>query len=474
MSELSQPNRKGPDESHSSDRAAAGQSAQTSNALFDDGMEALGNGGKPPDYAKAFQCFSQATAAGHHGAQAVLAALYMDGLGVSKDPFMGVRLALASAEHGNPTAQSLLGRAYLIGEGTKRDYSKAAYWLAKAVENGRPEALANLAALYDAGQGVTQSREYAISLFERLLHLDPANGIEQVKFFAAGGNLSAKCVLGALLAGGIGVKQDREEGIKLLNEASSAGIESAKKLLGITYVHCQDQKQRGVEMLREYAATDHAAALQVGIALEKDHSMEAHAGEALEFLWQAERNGNPRAALILGVRAILGEYGVEQNLERAFDLITRASEGGDAFASNLLAIYLLGGLGVSQDVHRAFALFEKEAEGGNVMCRFNLALLRASFGPGAEHYEQSMEIIHSLESHPSLGTAARNFLKGSATERKNPVPVVLFPIEVVPGGRARDAWDFNRRLNEQLYKSYPELKEPIHAAHVPRTADLPP
>lgn len=115
-------------------------------------------------------------------AEAYLGLLYMNGIGVEKDPVKGFDLLdkasehgmqaatvmleqmktediIPSAELGNPSAQLLLGTRYMNGIGVERNFKKAAELYEKAAEAGYAGAQFNIGLLYE--QGIARKHDYA-------------------------------------------------------------------------------------------------------------------------------------------------------------------------------------------------------------------------------------------------------------------------------------------------------------------------
>lgn len=93
---------------------------------------------------------------GDVAAQALLAVVHFNGLGVERDYGEALRWARLAAEQGNARGQSLLGAAYYGGKGVARDPAEAARWARLAAEQGDGDGQTVLGALYLNGTGVPQ------------------------------------------------------------------------------------------------------------------------------------------------------------------------------------------------------------------------------------------------------------------------------------------------------------------------------
>jgi TPR repeat protein len=80
----------------------------------------------PKDLKEAAKWFQKAAENGNASAQLSLSMMYVDGLGVQKNPAEAVRWLQAAAQQENAVAQYSLGVMYIEGLGVKRDPAIAA------------------------------------------------------------------------------------------------------------------------------------------------------------------------------------------------------------------------------------------------------------------------------------------------------------------------------------------------------------
>lgn len=116
------------------------------------------------DYAKAKTIWEALSKDGFAEADATLAWMHHEGIGVPQDYKQAAEWYRRAAEHGIVTAQTNLGVFYENGWGVEQDYAKAAEWYAKAATQGYEHANYNLALLYLEGKGVEKNREMAINM----------------------------------------------------------------------------------------------------------------------------------------------------------------------------------------------------------------------------------------------------------------------------------------------------------------------
>ena len=97
--------------------------------------------------AEALKWLRKAADQGEPHAQYNLAAMYVQGLGVSKDEVEAAKWMQKAADQGLAAGQFGLGSMYAHGKGVPQSASEAANWYRKAVEQGDPAAMNNLAFL---------------------------------------------------------------------------------------------------------------------------------------------------------------------------------------------------------------------------------------------------------------------------------------------------------------------------------------
>lgn len=102
-------------------------------ADFADGLRAFDGG----DYALAFAEWQPLAEAGDAEAQAALAGLYMNGLGVRQDFGEAAKWYERAARQGDAVAQLNLGDLFAEGRGVQRNLVEAYVWLSLAARQGR-------------------------------------------------------------------------------------------------------------------------------------------------------------------------------------------------------------------------------------------------------------------------------------------------------------------------------------------------
>ena len=97
---------------------------------------------------QAFYWYSKFAEQGNADAPCILAAMYYEGIGVTKDYQKALVWFQKAAEQGNADAQSRLGRMYYEEIGVTKDDQKALVWFQKAAEQGDADAMFHIGHMY--------------------------------------------------------------------------------------------------------------------------------------------------------------------------------------------------------------------------------------------------------------------------------------------------------------------------------------
>ena len=266
------------------------------------------------------------------------------------------KLLLPSAENGNPKAQGLIARLYANGWGISRDLNAAVDWAKKAAANNNPEGI------------------YVLAFTER----DLSEKFRLTKQAADMGYALAKSVLARnYFFGLVGFAKNETEGMKYAREAAALNEPSAQAFLGDRYVSGTGSVAKDpLEALKWYklAAEQGFSGGQAGVGslflrgdgVTKDYF------EALKWFKIAlDNDGNPFAAAQLGYMYMNG-FGVSKNLEEAYKFNLQAANKGNPQAQANLGIQYKLGNGVSKDLEQAVIWLRKSAKTGNEFAKNQL------------------------------------------------------------------------------------------------------
>lgn len=261
-------------------------------------------------------------------AQAGLAYLLEQGLGVERDYAEAVKWYRAAAKAGVTYAQSALGTFYARGTGVAPYWAEARRWWTLAATGGDRRAQLQLALAYRAGRGGPRDEAVAQCLLRDL---------------AQSGDVDAQRTLGEIAFG----QRAFAEAGRWYAAAAAAGDERARTRLGLQFL-------RGQGVAKD--ATQAAALLQAGAAA-----------------------GDAEAMAALGALLATGE-GMPQDRAKALTFSRRAAALGNADAMNNLAALIERGENGTRDPERALIWYERAAALGSAAARRNIDRLVPTLG----------------------------------------------------------------------------------------------
>jgi TPR repeat protein len=140
------------DESPSSPRASLVANAFTSLGTYY--LEGIKGTNIKPNAPRAVEMFSySASYFGDPNAQFNLARLYLDGLGLEKDPRQAARWLNLAAEKGHSPAQALLGQLLVNGDGVPMQRARGLMWLELALQTADARSQAWVKSLHEEAFG---------------------------------------------------------------------------------------------------------------------------------------------------------------------------------------------------------------------------------------------------------------------------------------------------------------------------------
>lgn len=116
-------------------------------ALAEEGLTAYENG----DYAEAFRLFKRGDESGDPQSSFILGAMYLNGLGVGRNPAEAERLYVKAAENDYIPAMTTLGFLYAAGNILPENREAAHVYMAEAADKNDREAQVTLASWYENG-----------------------------------------------------------------------------------------------------------------------------------------------------------------------------------------------------------------------------------------------------------------------------------------------------------------------------------
>ena len=345
--------------------ADAGQASALSNL----GLLKLATG---EDVKASVALIENAANAGNARARITMGEMYLEGVGVAKDPEMAVRW-LQRAQEAEPSEASFLlariqegannheaalegfrksamnqylpammylGNKLLTGQGVKADLEEARKWFTKAVENGAPQAKVNLGviaeteAVIEKSKGesadqakVTEGLKKALALYNEAAELKVPDAYNKIGFF---------------YENALGVAKDEAKAAGQYKLGADAGQASSLYRLAL-----MNEEGRGVK--------------------EKNES------EALNLFYTAAKGGFPAAQLALGERYRAGKSSLQKDPVAAQAWFERAAQAGDVSAQLQLANMYERGEAGPQNFKAASELYLEAAKKNSPVAMYQLA-----------------------------------------------------------------------------------------------------
>lgn len=209
-------------------------------------------------------------------------------------------------------------------------------------------------------------------------------------------------------------KNDLNEAIKLLREASDLGDAFAQAFLGTMYHFGQGVPKNQLEAVRLYKSS----ALQglawgqinLGHAYEKGDGVPQNYSQARLLYSLAAKQGHPRAKADLGYLYLLGN-GVDKDEAEALRLMQDAAELGDAMALRHLGYMYQYGVGVYKDHSEAIRFYNLASEQGNALATTALGLMYESGLGVSQNYNEAIQLYRRAA---ELNDASGQFYLGNA------------------------------------------------------------
>lgn len=306
-----------------------------------------------PDMARARQLIDSANAIGAPAALPLLALQAMGGLESGRvDMNEALRLLTDAYDKRVPLAAYLIStQAWRTGRWSTGPQRLAA--LREAADQGSHAALFDLAKLYISGVAgaIEPDESIAVTMLERA---------------SRAGNAQARELLGtAYVTGQLGLTQDREAGMQLIERAAGQGLASSQYILAVDLR--ETDPERSTRLLQSSAAQNNAKAMyEIGRCHSNGECGFAEdETEASRWYLRAADAGNERASMVVGIMYQMsnGPLG-PRNAERALHYLRQGASGNDPDGLFNLADFLFRN-GPYQDIATAIRLMRQAADRGH-------------------------------------------------------------------------------------------------------------
>ncbi len=180
-----------------------------------------------------------------------------------------------------------------------------------------------------------------------------------------------------LAASSQGDTKKTAEGVGLVRKAMEAGNPLAARNYAVFTLNGIGMKQKNPAGARKILedgikAADAEAALVLSGLYAEDNGIGPDQAKVVDYLNQAASLGSANGQQALGQLYLAGTNGVEKNVAKALELLTKSSNGDNAVAKNLLATMYEQGLGVKKDPAKALEFYLASAKLGNGLAQNRL------------------------------------------------------------------------------------------------------
>ena len=260
---------------------------------------------------------------------------------------------LKGAQDGDIECMNLLAYAYANGIGRIANLEKAFSLFKKTADLGNAEGLFNVGVYYGTGDVVSQDYKKSTQYLQKA---------------AALGDTDALYQLGVYKMHGFGCDVNWKDALKYYRAAANNGCADAANELGYIY----DRGEHGIrkddkiafEWFLKAAELNHTEAIKYVIRAYHDGIVEDEDGE--KYLFWVKKGVEleiPEVYLQVGLFKYL-----DKEYDKAFELLSAASEKGKILANHILANMLIHGQGVEIDDDKAIKYLIDGANSGDETC----------------------------------------------------------------------------------------------------------
>jgi len=279
------------------------------------------------------------------------------------EPEKGVELFEEAADEGSTSALMMLGRIYFLGEGVPKNLKKAFRSFSRAAELGEPAGMYMTSLAYLEGLGVEK---------------DVAKGNQLLKQAADADYPSALIYCSVMYENGKSVPKDRE--------------------MSLYY------SRRAAQTMEETGITGHIYNLM------RTTSNKENQKEIYEWSLILAKDGSPLGQFLLAC-CYISSVGVDQDYEKAFELLRRSAEQGEPQAYLQLCVLNFLGKGVEVNYEEAERWGKKAAEAGIDKGHLFVFLCEA-IPTEKQGAAVSTEAVKHLEKASEMGLADAQFYYG--------------------------------------------------------------
>ncbi|KAK8893187.1 hypothetical protein M9Y10_021602 [Tritrichomonas musculus] len=311
------------------------------------------------DLEKAADYFKKAAESGKVDAMVQYGLCLLEGKGVSHaDPVKASQMFLKAIDKNDPTAMYQYALLLLEGNGVEKNYDEAIKYLKQAADQGDTSAQNRYGMILESEKKYKEAVEYYkkssdygdnmgmynyADILEKGEHAekDEKEAARLYRVCIRRGYVPAMVKYGEMLADGRGGVRDIDEARRLFVHAIQNGYASAYVSLGQLNLNEEKDKDKNekeaTRLFKKAADAGNVRGLiQYAVSLEEGIGVKKDVVKALELYQEAIKKGSIIALTKAARLLLLGEDGIEEDLETAIDYLSTAAENGDKEAQAIL------------------------------------------------------------------------------------------------------------------------------------------
>jgi TPR repeat protein len=340
---------------------------------------------------------------GHIGSCAAAGFLYFGSQSVPANPEKAAALSAKACDGGSARGCSNLGHAYERGEALNKDLEKARALYEKGCDGGFARGCTNLGVFAERASDPTRAN----MLFDRACEAGDGRGCHYLALNVDKGK---------------GIAQDPTRAKALFSRACQGKFPDACALLAAQLVGgTEEERQKGVKELDESCAAGTASACRfLGTLRRSGTKVPKDATKALRDFERGCDVKDTDSCVEAAALAFLGGDGLAKDPERAVRLAKKACDSGNRLGCRLFAAGQLQGAGVKKDDSASAVMLEKScADGDGESCAAAGILYRDGYGVGRSTVQALGLFEKSCQARYGYGCAllATSRLDGAAGGR---------------------------------------------------------
>lgn len=308
---------------------------------------------------------------------------------IAEEPYTEARRKIAergidaieqAANLGDPEAQYLFGVALVDGIDVTADLASGNEWFRKSAAQKHPSGLNALGNQLFYGNGLDENRDEGLRLYQE------ANRM---------GSSSARANLAELYLFGDTVPKDIARGLEMMQSAADDGNVWAQTYIGYIYSNGEYDTERDFQMAESWLLLaaekgDPEAQMRLGVLYGNDEFPNYNRSESFRWLYRSAKQGYAVSQAAVADRYRKGS-GVQADQERWLGWMTLSAEQGVPFAQSELGEYYY-----REDRYRdAEQWFRKAAEEGHAKGLLGLGRMYREGRVVAQDYSRAFELFQS-------------------------------------------------------------------------------